>query len=246
MFDIDPTWEIDWQKVDLSDGFWRMIVEHGETFNFVFQLPPRQGDTTKYYVIPAALQMGWKNSPAYFCLGTEGARELIRRLLALTLRTGIVEPHRHEALCVSPASESTEEQEPWVMPESCTLFARCFVDDFMNGLAGEPSRPTRRQEQLWFSRATMHAIHAIFPPPDVTGREGSKDSISEKKLLKGDARFKLTEELLGFEFTGAVGTGRTVGMRETKKIKYQEKIDQALHQPRGFITLQARRWDGAS
>jgi hypothetical protein len=53
MFEIDPTWEIDWQKVDLSDGFWRMIVEHGEAYNFVFQLPSRPGDTTKYYVIPA-------------------------------------------------------------------------------------------------------------------------------------------------------------------------------------------------
>ena len=65
MFEVDPTWEIDWQKVDLSDGFWRMIVEHGEAFNFVFQLPPKPGDSTRYYVIPAALQMGWKNSPAY-------------------------------------------------------------------------------------------------------------------------------------------------------------------------------------
>ena len=60
MFETDPTWEIDWQKVDLSDGFWRMIVEHGEAYNFVFQLPARPGDTTRYYVIPAALQMGWE------------------------------------------------------------------------------------------------------------------------------------------------------------------------------------------
>ena len=29
-----------------------------------------------------------------------------------------------------------------------------------------------------------------FPPPDVTG-VGSNDGVSEKKLLKGDARFKL-------------------------------------------------------
>jgi hypothetical protein len=241
MFEIDPTWEIDWQKVDLSDGFWRMIVEHGETYNFVFQLPPRQGDTTKYYVIPGALQMGWKNSPAYFCLGTEAARELIRRLLALTLHSGIDLEHRHEALCVAPEQPQSEvvamAAQPWVTPTSVELFARCFVDDFMNGLAGDPKRPSRRREQLWFSRATMHAIHAIFPPPDVTGRVSSKDSISEKKLLKGDAQFKQKEELLGFEFSGAVGTGRVVGMREAKKAKYSAIIKQALEQPRGFITL---------
>jgi hypothetical protein len=85
----------------------------------------------------------------------------------------------------------------------------------------------------------MHAIHAVFPPPDVTGRHGGKDSISEKKLLKGDARFKTTEELLGFEFAGNTGTGRLVGMREAKKSKYSDHITRALHQPRGFITLKA-------
>jgi hypothetical protein len=148
MFETDPTWEIDWQKVDLSDGFWRMIVEHGEAYNFVFQLPARQGDTTKYYVIPAALQMGWKNSPAYVCIGTEAARELIRRLLALTLHGGISVPHRHEKLCLAPGLED-ESAEHWTTPEDCALFARCFVDDFMNGLAGDPTRQGRRREQLW-------------------------------------------------------------------------------------------------
>jgi hypothetical protein len=237
MFEIDPTWEIDWQKVDLSDGFWRMIVEHGEAYNFVFQLPARPGDATKYYVIPAALQMGWKNSPAYFCIGTEATRELIRRLLALSLHSGIDVPHRHEGMCVEQAA-TDETLVPWTAPTECALFARCFVDDFMNGLAGDPKRQSRRKEQLWFARATMHAIHAVFPPPDVTG-VGTKDSVSEKKLLKGDARFKLKEELLGFEFSGAVGSGRVVSMREAKKAKYFDRIQLALDQPRGFITLQA-------
>jgi hypothetical protein len=239
MFEVDPTWEIDWQKVDLSDGFWRMIVEHGEAYNFVFQLPMRPGDTTRYFVIPAALQMGWKNSPAYFCLGTEGARELIRRLLALTFKTGIQKPHRHEGSCVAPPTElEAARRQDWTQPSACALFSRCFVDDFMNGLAGEPSRSSRHQEQLWFSRATMHAIHAVFPPPDVTGCTG-KDSVSEKKLAKGDATFKVTEELLGFEFCGATGTGRTVGMRKEKQEKYVAQIQNALKQPRSFVTLPA-------
>ena len=36
MFEVDPTWVIDWQKIDLSDGFWRMIVEAGKEYNFVY------------------------------------------------------------------------------------------------------------------------------------------------------------------------------------------------------------------
>jgi hypothetical protein len=30
MFETDCTWEIEWQKIDLSDGFWRIVVEAGE------------------------------------------------------------------------------------------------------------------------------------------------------------------------------------------------------------------------
>ena len=66
LYDTDPAWEIDWQKIDLSDGFWHMIVEEGREYNFVFQLPKHPGDDEVYYVVPASLQMGWKNSPAFF------------------------------------------------------------------------------------------------------------------------------------------------------------------------------------
>ena len=199
----------------------------------------RPGDTTTYYVIPAALQMGWKNSPAYFCLGTEGARELIRRLLALTFKTGIQKLHRHEEFCIAhPAELEAAQHQDWTQPSACALFSLCFVDDFMNGLSGEPSRMIRHQEQLWFSRPTMHAIHAVFPPPDVTGCTG-KDSVSEKKLAKGDATFKVTEELLGFEFCGATGTGCTIGMRKERQEKYVAQIQNALKQPRSFVPLPA-------
>jgi hypothetical protein len=91
-------------KIDLSDGFWRMIVEEGKEFNFVFQLPKRPGDTETFYVVPSSLQMGWQNSPAYFCTGTEAARTLFKRLLALTFTTGISVPHRHESYCQQTTS----------------------------------------------------------------------------------------------------------------------------------------------
>ena len=68
-YETDCSWEILWQKIDLSDGFWRMIVQSGMEHNFVFQMPPRAGDTTRHFVVPSSLQMGWKNSPAYFLHG---------------------------------------------------------------------------------------------------------------------------------------------------------------------------------
>jgi hypothetical protein len=77
MFDTDCTWEIDWQKIDLSDGFWRMIISTRAEHNFTFQMPTRPQDKDIFYVVPLSLQMGWKNSPAYFCIATQTTRELI-------------------------------------------------------------------------------------------------------------------------------------------------------------------------
>jgi hypothetical protein len=46
-------------------------------------------------------------------------------------------------------------------------------------------------------RATLHAIHSIFPAPTPTDAPGTKDPISEKKLDKGDARWDVVKEVLG-------------------------------------------------
>jgi len=69
MHKAECSWEIDWHKVDLSDSFWRM-TEDGKECNFVFQMPRRETDTNVHHVMPSSLQMGWKNSPAFFCSGT--------------------------------------------------------------------------------------------------------------------------------------------------------------------------------
>ena len=237
MFDADSSWEIRWQKIDLSDGFWRMIVESGQEYNFVFQMPERPGDAEIFYVIPSSLQMGWKNSPAYFCTGTEATRRLLERIMALTIHSGIPAPHRHEDHCVDPTSPSAPDPAAWTPPSDFLFLSRVFVDDFMNGLAGPIDRPGQQEEQRWASRAALHAIHAIFPPPDVLKHVGGKDSISVKKLLALDAQYKQTETLLGFDMCGAPGRGRTTWLPPGKRLKYTERIDAALAQPRNYIGM---------
>ena len=258
MFEAPSDWEIEWQKIDLSDGFWRMIVERGKEYNFVYQLPPRPGDRGNFFVIPSSLQMGWKNSPAYFCTATEGTRELIKRILALSLDSGIDVPHRHEGHCSSPQAPTPSNpvagapgdsvptvaearsdggQPGWVPPRGFLLVNRVFVDDFMNGLAGAPGRKRRRLEQTWVARAALHGIHAVFPPPDVLEHEGGRDSVSTKKLAKGDARFKLKETMLGFDLHGAQGRQRTVGLSDSKCLRYRAQIRAALARPGRCLPL---------
>ena len=232
MFETDCTWEIDWQKIDLSDGFWRMVVEEGKEYNFVYQLPRRPDDAQDHFVVPSALQMGWKNSPAYFCMATEAGRQLIQRTLALTMETGIDQPHRHDAYCLPEGAPIATD---WVTPEDVTMVNRVYMDDYINGVAGPVGRPRKREVLRWVSRGSLHSIHAIFPPPDVIGHKGGRDSVSVKKAERGDVRFKPEEVLLGAELKGQPGASRTVRLPEAKVTKYVQSVQAALDQPRHYI-----------
>ena len=52
-----------------------MIVEADSRANFAYVLPGPPDEPTKI-VIPSALQMGWCESPGYFCAATESARDM--------------------------------------------------------------------------------------------------------------------------------------------------------------------------
>ena len=130
-----------------------------------------------------------------------------------------------------------QQTQPWVVPSDIELFSRVFVDDTMNGIAGPIDRPMRAKEQLWMLRATLHAIHAIFPPPDCTSKTEGKDSISEKKLRKAMLDFKQTETLLGFAMRGGSGRNRTVQLPLDRKEKYSAQIQTAISKPKRYVPL---------
>ena len=50
-----------------------MDCEQGEEWNFAYVLPQEEGQLVKL-VIPTSLQMGWIESPPYFCAASETAR----------------------------------------------------------------------------------------------------------------------------------------------------------------------------
>ena len=62
-------------KTDVKDGFWRCVAEDGHEWNFAYVLPQKEGEPVRL-VIPTSLQMGWIESPGYFCAASETGRDV--------------------------------------------------------------------------------------------------------------------------------------------------------------------------
>ena len=63
-------------KIDLKDGYWRMVVDAEQAWNFAYVLPRLDENEEIQLVIPDALQMGWSESPPFFCTATETSRDI--------------------------------------------------------------------------------------------------------------------------------------------------------------------------
>ena len=84
-------------------------------------------------------------------------------------------------------------------------------------------------------------MHSIFPPPEITNHEGGKDSISIKKMEKGDAKFLPTKIILGFLLNGK---RRTVRLPLDKAEKISMDIFRLLKKSRSpskrFLSMVGR------
>jgi hypothetical protein len=235
-FESPCQWEVLWSKIDLSDGFWRMIVEAGQEANFTYELPEHPEREGKWFVIPSALQMGWKNSPAYFCATTEAAWVIIARLLALSAHDGFIDEHPYESYCATggPCPK-------WSSRPEALVLLRVFVDDFILGIAGAPDRESRNAETMWMARAALHGIHSIFPPPSITDHVDGHDSISLKKLVALDGRLQTDKLILGFAFHGDPGSQRAVGLSAEKRYHTRRTYATRWRDPRNTFRKQSSR-----
>ena len=189
-------------KWDIKDGFWRMVCEEGAEYNFAYVLPSVDGSPPKL-VIPTSLQMGWLESPGYFCAGSETARDVME--LYAETHLGALPTHKFEHF--TQVSDDYHALPTILSGEGDDFLynMEVFVDDFM-GLAVAES-----QEQLdHIARAALHGLHDVFPPDD----DDDEDPNSVKKLRQRDGAWALVKELLGFNFDGLA---RTLLLSDSKK-----------------------------
>ena len=150
-----------------------MVVAEEYTWNFAYVLPLVDNSLVDLrdteLVVPDALQIGWCESPPFFCMASETTQDVIQELMDCPEQL----PHHKFEHKMMP----TDLQE--TCPQVPVLLLEVFVDDFI-GATNEATEESLRH----ISRCMLHGVHSIFPPSEVTDH-GSGDSITEKKLNKG-------------------------------------------------------------
>jgi len=176
-------------------------------------LPQEVGEPCRV-VVPAAVQMGWVESPSHFCTVTETARDTtqhcVDHLIAL--------PHDpiEKSMTIVDVPLRGQTRSP-------TKLLQVYVDDFCYATTQSEDGehiPTIRG-------AAIYGIHAVFPPTSVTHHTDGKGPILAKKLAAGDGNFNTKKEMIGFIFDGVK---RTVHLPPFKAAAYIKETHTLLQQ----------------
>jgi hypothetical protein len=122
-------------KWDIQDGFWRLNC-HGEEWNFCDIWPQKPGEPCRL-VVPTSLQMGWVESPPYFCAAAETARDVAVEYIETTVEG--LPAHKFEGwsdIPLAPILGDTRSGQPQLR---CVL--EVYVDDFISAII-----PTTREQ----------------------------------------------------------------------------------------------------
>jgi hypothetical protein len=186
-------------KWDVKDGFWRLDCADGEELNFAYVLPQPPGMPTTL-VIPTSLQMGWIESPAYFCSASETSRDVSATYSQTAL--GSLPQHKFQHFI-----EGGDEflLLPKTTDNDMRFLLEVFVDDFMSLVIA-----TSKQQLVHVGTSTMMGIHDVFP----ASIAADDDPISVKKMRSSDSKFTTTKTLLGFDFDGI---DKTIWLEESKR-----------------------------
>ncbi len=154
-------------------------------------------------MVPTSLQMGWVESPPYFCTATETARDVTTEYTEYPV--GALPRHKFEKY-------TTGDADYVVLPEHNTsiigvaYMVEVYVDDFMSLVI-----PISRDQLRHVATAIMTGIHDVFPPDCDNGN----DPISERKFLKDDGRYSTRKTLLGFDFDESA---KTMWLKAAKQV----------------------------
>ena len=187
-------------KWDIKDGFWRLDCAAGEEWNFCYVLPNLDDTAPCEIVVPTSLQMGWIESPPYFCAASETARDVAAQYAETPLDSlpnhKFIEHTQTNADFAALPNTSADTEFKYVM--------EVYMDDYITAAIA-----TEQRHLTHLANATMHGIHDVFPPDT----RDNQDPISEHKLRK-DGAWALVKDILGLTFDG---DAKTIWLEDGKR-----------------------------
>ena len=201
----------------IKDGFWRLDCEDGEEWNFAYVLPQEEGQPVKL-VVPTSLQMGWIESPPYFCAAAETGRDVAVDYVETAF--GSVEAHKFQKY--SASGKDFESLPKTSTDGKLSYLVECYVDDYIS-----LAIPTSQEQLEHVANAVMTGIHDVFPADE----NDEEDPISLKKLRKLESMWMVMKDILGFTFDGV---NKTIWLEKPKRDALLEKL-------RGWIYGKQRR-----
>ena len=176
LMDVAPSNSPDFlfSKLDIKDVFWRLKVTQDDSWIFCYVLSSITGTENIniddiHIVVPDSLQMGWTESPPFFCSATETARDIAEKLI----NEGTdIQPHPLESMCLPPQNWNNDESGRNC--ENLISYLEVYVDDFILMIQYQ-----NRNGLKSILRRVLHAVYCIFLPPTVSKHNG-EDLISIK------------------------------------------------------------------
>ena len=141
-------------------------------------------------VVPTSLQMGWVESPPYFCTAMETARDITTEYTNMPV--GAIPEHKFSRYTVVGDSYADLPEDHEGQPFRTMI--EVYVDDFMSLVI-----PISKSQLQHTAAAVITGIHDDFPANDV---DNGDDPISENKLKKLEGQYSTAKTLLGFDFDG--------------------------------------------
>jgi hypothetical protein len=186
--EADKSDKIFMAKWDIKDGFWRLDAKTGDEWNFVYVLQP-PGEPVKN-IVHSMLQVGWVESPPYFCTTTETSHDIATTYCETKI--GTLPSHKFDDL-VSADDAVGELPDTPTTNKLMRYLVEVYVNNFMAIVI-----PTTQHDVTHVGQAVMHGIHDVFLADD----NNANNPISKNKLMKGEGAMSTTKTILGFNFDG--------------------------------------------
>ena len=162
-------------------------------------------------VVPTSLQMGWIESPPYFCKVSETGQDVAEKYIdtpvgSLALNKFVKLAEVNSDFAELPKSD--------ILDEPFNYMLKVYMDDYIT------LDIPRVQYQLHHVVNTiMIGIYDVFRPD----KYDKEDTISLKKILKKEAAWEIIKNVLGFEFDGNPGE-HTIWLTEDRCTNILEKL----------------------